>query len=102
MAGLYQPVQRKSDGKVYNHFVVLTLAAADNVRFIHHRMPVLLNEETRNMWLDTNVDFDKCFKRIYESNPKDILQYYKVASVVNSVKNDSADCILEMEEYKKK
>lgn len=31
-----------------------------------------------------------------------MLTYRKVASVVNSVKNDNPDCIMELEEYKKK
>jgi hypothetical protein len=65
-------------------------------------MPVILNDTTRDLWLDTDTTFGKVYAKIYETNPKDLISYHKVASVVNSIKNDSDDCTMEIEEYKKK
>jgi len=39
-------------GEEYNHFVVLTTDAVGDAAKVHHRMPVILNEKTKNMWLD--------------------------------------------------
>ena len=54
------------------------------------------------MWLNPDIPFSTLYSKIYEWVPKDLISYHKVASVVNSIKNDSEDCLLEMEEYKKK
>ena len=65
-------------------------------------MPVILNDKTREMWLNPEISFNKIYAALYESNPKDLLSYHKVASVVNSIKNDNEDCCLELKEYEKK
>jgi len=54
------------------------------------------------MWLDPDVSFGKVYATIYETNPKDLISYHKVASVVNSIRNDNEDCDIELDEYKKK
>ena len=48
------------------------------------------------------MSFKKAYAAIYETNPKDLISYHKVASVVNAIKNDNEDCELELEEYEKK
>ena len=65
-------------------------------------MPVVLTKETREEWLNHDTEFSKVYSKLYQFNPKDMISYHKVASVVNGIKNDTADCTLEMEEYKKK
>jgi len=65
-------------------------------------MPVILSDKTWEMWLDPEISFSKVYAALYESNPKDLLSYHKVASVVNAIKNDNEDCCLELKEYEKK
>jgi putative SOS response-associated peptidase YedK len=48
---LYNNVFTERIGKDYNHFVVLTMEASDNVKSIHHRMPVILDDKTKEIWL---------------------------------------------------
>lgn len=101
LAGFFRP-QRQADGSIVNSFVICTLEAMDNISFIHHRMPVILTPELQKLWLDPTVPFRTCFSKIYKASPKDMLEFYKVADVVNKIKNDSEDCVMKLEEYKKK
>lgn len=50
LCGLY----RMEDA--YPHFVVLTREAADSVRFLHDRMPLMLPEEAVDRWIDPKAN----------------------------------------------
>ena len=52
--------------------------------------------------MDTKNEFKTCFNEIYKTKPAEVLTFHKVPSVVNSVKNDTHECIMDLEEYKKK
>ena len=65
-------------------------------------MPVILTKETRKLWLDHDATWGKVYSKLYECNPKDLMSYYKVANVVNSIRNDISDCTMKAEEYEKK
>lgn len=72
------------------HFVMLTFEANKKISEIHHRMPVLLNKETREMWLDPKKSFEDCYCAIIKSNvicSGDGLELVEVGSLVNKVKN---------------
>ena len=56
LAGLYFHDER---------FVCMTQASVENLKDIHHRMPVFLDEETIVKWLDCkNYSFQDCEKQI--------------------------------------
>jgi len=50
LAGLYN-TYKDNEGKPYNSFVILTTNANDSVRPIHNRMPVILTDEKKDIWL---------------------------------------------------
>lgn len=52
MAGVY----RYEADKKLPVFVILTRDAAPDIRFIHDRMPVILNKEAREAWLSDSTD----------------------------------------------
>lgn len=101
LACLYNNAFHEKIGESYNHFVVLTMNAASSLEKIHHRMPVFLNEKTKEMWLDPNCKFQDVFKEIIESRHYQDggLTFYQVGEIVNSIKNDTPDCILTKAEY---
>ena len=57
LACLYNNAFNEGLGEEYNHFVVLTMDAHKNIRKIHDRMPVFLDELTKEMWLDPSIKF---------------------------------------------
>lgn len=52
MAGIY----RVEKGSTTPRFVIITRDAADGIRFIHDRMPVILPPQFRMMWLKDGVE----------------------------------------------
>ena len=87
------------------HFIMLTFEANKEIADIHHRMPVLLDEKTREMWLDPNKSFAECYKAIIESDiicDGNKIEMVEVGPLVNKVVNQSADCILSKAEYDQK
>ncbi len=61
MAGLYRWEEKLS----LPVFVILTRQAADNLAFIHDRMPLILARDTHQSWLDKSADL----REIQEINP---------------------------------
>lgn len=64
-------------------------------------MPIILNETTLDLWLDYSIDFDIVHAEIESISTTDLVEFYKVSTFVNSVKNDGTDCSLELSEFTK-
>ncbi len=54
MAGLYR-IEKQEDF-VYPVFTILTREAAEGIRFIHDRMPVMLSEEDAHSWIRPDAE----------------------------------------------
>jgi len=60
-------------------------------------MPIILNETTLDLWLDDTIDFEIVYKEIEAIETTDLVEFYKVSTFVNSIKNDGDDCSLELD-----
>jgi putative SOS response-associated peptidase YedK len=69
-------------------FTIITKSSDSSIKTIHHRMPLILDDNCIELYLDHNISFDQSYK-ISES----LLKYHKVASIVNSPANNDASCI---------
>ncbi len=59
---------------------------------VHDRMPVILPDDTYDLWLDSGYQkTDTIYDRLKPCNP-DLMRRYEVCSRVNLVKNDDAAC----------
>ncbi len=71
LAGIYNTYKDK-DGNPYSCFIILTTSANDSVKPIHNRMPVVLTESNKDIWLHDgqlskmllNVEFDEALELI--------------------------------------
>lgn len=93
MAGLFDvSSQGESEGDPLYSFAVITVDAHKKLSSIHHRMPAILNGETElREWLDFgSVPLKKavCLLR-----PVDCVDFYPVSTIVNSVRNDTSECV---------
>ena len=69
-------------------FTIITKSADLSIKTIHHRMPLILDDNCIELYLDHNISFDQSYK-ISES----LLKYHKVSSIVNSPANNDGSCI---------
>ncbi|UCG79274.1 MAG: SOS response-associated peptidase [Nitrospirota bacterium] len=92
-AGLFS-IWHPQDGTDFCTSTIITTGSNDLLSPIHDRMPVIIREEDRDIWLDpSNSDSDKLLNllRPYDSND---LVAYEISRAVNSPSNDSPDNIL--------
>ena len=95
-AGIWN--QSKINQDIEYNTSILTKPASNDVMDVHDRMPVIFNLEQAKKWLNRDVkDETSLFHIISESNVEK-LQKIEVSSYVNNVKNDSIECIKQVEE----
>ena len=72
-----------------NQFCLITEQATENVKEIHHRQPVILNENHINNYLNLQIDGSNFLKEV--SKPD--LEFYKISKDVNKPTNNSVSLI---------
>lgn len=91
MAGLWEVWEKEGD-PLYT-FTIITTSENDLMRPVHDRMPVILPEGNRQIWLDPESNEAELKELLvpYDSNKMDS---YRVSDVVNSWKNDLPECFI--------
>tara|TARA_Y100001936_G_scaffold20815_1_gene18086 strand:- start:241 stop:864 length:624 start_codon:yes stop_codon:yes gene_type:complete len=72
-----------------NQFCLITEQATENVKEIHHRQPVILNENHINNYLNLQIDGSNFLKEV----SKPALEFYKISKDVNKPTNNSVSLI---------
>jgi putative SOS response-associated peptidase YedK len=72
---------------------IITTEPNGLVRPIHDRMPVILPKAAEDLWLDPGVEDHTRLLDLLNPYPADEMAAHSVSSLVNSVKNDSPQCI---------
>ncbi len=96
LAGLYD-LWKHTDGYLVPSYTVITKEAQNDISIIHNRMPVILPQEHLDEWLKTE-DFSVSDALEIAKNTNPVLEKYTVSPLVNSVKNNSPDCLLPVKE----
>ena len=60
---------------------------------IHNRMPVIVQKDLEEFWLDTAIQDPTELKPVLQPFPDDELEAYPVSTWVNSPTNDTPECI---------
>jgi putative SOS response-associated peptidase YedK len=93
-AGLWDLWTDESSGKAISSFTILTREATEQLVDIHERMPVLLNSDQQETWLDDHLEDVSTLKEIAHTGSREIpLDYHEVSSAVNNPSYDNEDCI---------
>lgn len=71
-----------------NAFTIITTAANETMKLLHHRMPLILKSEHYSVWFD-----DGLFKTVLDDSRNAPLKIYPVSPLVNSPKNETPACI---------
>lgn len=95
-AGLWETWKDKkaSDAvSVYKSCTILTTAASESVQEIHHRMPVILQPEAYEDWLNPALQDAERLEAVWQNHHFRQMHYYPVSKFVNRVQNNSQACI---------
>ena len=90
IAGLWE--SRPSAETGVESFCLLTSAANSFMKPYHHRMPVVLDAEHFEAWLDPSTDFTS-LDSLLAPRPWDDMSAYPVSRRVNDPTNDDPSCI---------
>lgn len=60
---------------------------------VHDRMPVILNKDSYDLWLDPRFDDTEYLKSLLIPYPASEMDSYAVSTLVNSVKNNQKEII---------
>jgi putative SOS response-associated peptidase YedK len=98
MAGLYEiwrdPTRDEDDPQRFLWTsVVLTTTAEDAVGHIHDRMPLLVEPDRYDAWLDPSVSDPEELKRLLVPAAPGRLEAYPVGTAVNNVRNNGPDLL---------
>ena len=99
-AGLWETWTDKETGEesVYKSCTIITTAASESIREIHHRMPAILDPEFHDKWLNTDIQDPKALQVIIDDGIIHNMSFYPVSKLVNSVKNNDPNCIKPVDE----
>ncbi|ODA29246.1 SOS response-associated peptidase [Planctopirus hydrillae] len=72
---------------------IITTGPNELMAKFHHRMPVILDPDLANVWLDPGIEEPEELLPLLKPYPEEQMEAYVVSSRVNRVKDDSPQCI---------
>jgi putative SOS response-associated peptidase YedK len=91
-AGIWEK-RREKDDSIKNTFAIITTAAVVPISKIHNRMPVILDKNAYESWLNPEENDPKILKEIIKEGAISDLNGYPVSRRVNAVSNNDPSCI---------
>lgn len=92
-AGLWDVWEDNITGEAIESCTIITISATHQMQQIHERMPVVLESETYDLWLDPEFNETDVLQDILIAPKQDVLEMYPVSSYVNNSRNDGEQCI---------
>ncbi|NXV82193.1 HMCES protein, partial [Atlantisia rogersi] len=103
MAGIFDCWEPPSGGETLYTYTIITVDASKDVSFIHHRQvrvgkgaaSILDGDEAIRKWLDfAEVPTQEAVKLI---QPAENIVFHPVSTIVNSIRNDTPECLAAIE-----
>ncbi len=96
MAGLWESWADKSDAqsKPVETCTVITTAANELMLQLHDRMPVILEPDEYDFWVDPDFSDRQPLEAALDPFPSEEMKYIPVSKVVNKATNEIYDCIV--------
>ena len=91
-AGLWSS-WKNPEGTPLETFTILTTGPNETLRDLHDRMPVILDRDAFDLWLDPGVDDAARLQELLVPAPAGLLETVRVSKTVNSPAHDAPDCI---------
>lgn len=91
MAGIWER-WKKGNNTIFT-CTVITTSPNELMSDIHDRMPVILHKDDEQTWLNPKVQDSQLLSKYLQPFPQELMEAYEVSSLVNSPKNNGAQCI---------
>lgn len=93
-AGVWDRWTDESGERSLTTFSILTTSPNRTMSDVHDRMPLILDEENRERWLDPGLTNPEKLKGLTDSTfPADRIEYHPVSERVNNPEYDNEDCV---------
>ncbi len=93
IAGLWSSWRDPERGQPVETFTILTTDANDLLRPLHDRMPVIVDPEKFDLWLDPRMEDAMKLLPLLVPHAVDGFETFPVSRAVNSPAHDEPDCI---------
>jgi len=90
MAGIWDD-WLSADGSELETCAIVTTAANDRLKSIHHRMPVILDPKDWDAWLDTDGTSAKEATQLLKATSDEVMEALPVSTRVNKISEDDSD-----------
>lgn len=97
-AGLWEHWEEKEGKEVIDSCTILTTEASEPVANLHDRMPVILEPEDFDQWLDPHEQDVDHLRKLLRPAPPGILSMYPVSKYVNKATHEGQECVEPVEE----
>ena len=92
-AGLWEQWQPSRDADAVLSCTILTCPPNEMLEQVHHRMPVILDYDAYDLWLEPNNQPPAEMNHLLKPYPADAMTAYAVSRLVNKPQNDTPACI---------
>ena len=92
-AGLWEAWYPRPDDEPLHSCTIITTSPNALMETIHQRMPVILEPDAYDLWLDPSEQSPKQLDGLLKPYPAEEMMAYPVSRLVNRPSNDSSDCI---------
>jgi putative SOS response-associated peptidase YedK len=92
-AGLWEHWEDREGKEIIESCTILTTNASEPVASLHDRMPVILEPEDFNLWLDPQEQKVQRLRNLLHPAPAGILAMYPVSKYVNKAGNEGEKCV---------
>ena len=93
-AGIYESWYDNTLNESILTCALLTTEPNETIETLHDRMPVILEEDQWDLWLDDRSSYSM-LNTLFAPLASDKVRYFRVSDLVNNVRNDSEECIIE-------
>jgi putative SOS response-associated peptidase YedK len=93
LAGLYEHWEKAQQGCIIDSCSIIVGEATESIAQIHDRMPLTLNQDEFETWLDPDQHNLSLLKKLMVTSKKPLLKYYPVTKKVGHPSYDQADAI---------
>jgi putative SOS response-associated peptidase YedK len=92
-AGLWERWETPTNDEIIS-CTILTTAANELLQPIHERMPVILEPQDYDLWLDSQVQTPETLQPLLRSYSAPAMAAYPVSTLVNNSRHNSSECIM--------